>query len=133
MTSATHQRRRLFQVHANADLFLEVLQQYRRERLYLLHDFVVMPEHIHLLITPQTITLQRAMQLIKGGFSRRLHSNFPVWQKSFTDRRLRDREEFLVARKYVRENPIRAGLCDDASQYRWCSAWDATSSRYPSG
>lgn len=42
--------------------------------LYKIHAFVVMPDHIHLLLTPQDIVLERAMQLIKGGFSHRLAS-----------------------------------------------------------
>jgi REP element-mobilizing transposase RayT len=54
VTSATFLRRRVFQVTANAEL---------------LHAFVVMPDHIHLLLTPQGITIERAVGLIKGGFS----------------------------------------------------------------
>ena len=69
VTSATYNRRRLFQVAANADLFLETLRQYRREGHYKLHAFVVMPDHIHLLLTPRGITIERAVGFIKGGFS----------------------------------------------------------------
>jgi putative transposase len=61
VTSATFNRRRLFQVAAKADLFLEVLQNYRREGHYKLHAFVVMPDHIHLLLTPQGITIERVV------------------------------------------------------------------------
>lgn len=46
---------------------------------YRLHAYVVMPDHIHLLLTPQAITLERAMMLMEGGFSHRLASDFPVW------------------------------------------------------
>jgi putative transposase len=46
---------------------------YRTENKYLLHEFVVMPDHLHLILTPQGITLERAMQLIKGGFSFQLN------------------------------------------------------------
>jgi putative transposase len=51
-----------------ADLFVQVLLSYREQHKYLLHEFVLMPDHFHLLITP-TLTLERALQLIKGGFS----------------------------------------------------------------
>jgi putative transposase len=77
VTSATFQRRRLFQVTANAELFLETLQQYRREGHYKLHAFVVMPDHIHLLLTPKAITIERAVGLIKGGFSHRMARSSP--------------------------------------------------------
>jgi putative transposase len=52
VTSATFGRRRLFQVAVNAELFLETLQHCRRDGHYKLHAFVVMPDHIHLLLTP---------------------------------------------------------------------------------
>ena len=52
-----------------AKLFIEVLYKYRDNSIFTLHAFVVMPEHFHVLITPAT-TLERAVQYIKGGFSR---------------------------------------------------------------
>jgi putative transposase len=53
-----------------ARLMIEVFYHYREKRNYFLHEFVVMPDHIHLLLSPIT-TLERSMQLIKGGFSYR--------------------------------------------------------------
>ena len=123
VTTATHNRRRLFQVHANADLFLETLQHYRKEGKYKLHEFVIMPEHVHLLLTPLDIALERAVGLIKGGFSHRLSSKLPVWQKGFSDSRAKDRDEFLAFRKYIHENPVRARLCERPEEYKWSSAW----------
>lgn len=105
VTSSTFNRRRLFQVVANPELFLETLQQYRREGNYKLHAFVVMPDQIHLLLTPQGITIERAVGLIKGGFSHRMGSKFPVWQRGFTDHRIRDRNEFEMRRNYIHHNP----------------------------
>jgi REP element-mobilizing transposase RayT len=77
VTTATFNRRRLFQVTANAELFLETLQQYRREGHYKLLSFVVMPDHVHLLLTPQSLSIERVVGFIKGGFSHRLGSRFP--------------------------------------------------------
>ncbi len=60
---------------------------------YLLHEFVVMPDHFHVLLTPQK-TLERAMQLIKGGFSFRAKKEMgfsgEIWETSFYDHRVRD-------------------------------------------
>ena len=123
VTSATFNRRRIFQVAATADLFVETLQHYRLEGHYLLHDFVVMPEHIHVLITPQKEALERVIGLVKGGFSHRMQSKIPVWQRGFTDRRVRDREEFFNFRKYIHENPVRSRLCEHPEEYKWSSAW----------
>jgi putative transposase len=126
ITSPTFERRRLFQVAANAELFLETLQHYRREGHYKLHAFVVMPDHIHLLLTPQVITLERAVQLIKGGFSRRVGSKFPVWQRGFADRRMRDREDYLTHVNYIHDNPVRARLCQLPEDYLYSSAYRQT-------
>src|ERR1700723_928512 len=93
-TSVTYERRPLFRATQTAELFLETLQYYRREGHYKLPAFVVMPDHVHLLITPQEITLERAMQLIKGGFSHRLVSNLPVCGRGFNDHRCRDADVF---------------------------------------
>lgn len=126
ITAPTWQRRRLFQVDRHAQLLLDTLQHYRREGLYKLHAFVLMPDHIHLLLTPQGITLERALQHIKGGFSRRLASKMPVWQRGFTDRRMRDRADFLTHRDYIHHNPVRARLCQTPEDFRWSSAYKPT-------
>src|SRR6266702_3985947 len=68
ITASTFQKRRLFQSERMAQLFIEVLLHYRRQGKYLLHEFVLMPDHFHVPITP-AITLERALQLIKGSFS----------------------------------------------------------------
>jgi len=123
ITSATFNRRRLFQVEANANLFLETLQHYRREGNYKLHAFVVMPDHIHLLLTPQQITLERTIGLIKGGFSHRLGSKLPIWQRGFTDHRIRNREELVQHRDYIHQNPVRARIVDRPELYAYSSAY----------
>jgi putative transposase len=123
ISTQTYNRRRLFQVTATAELFLETLQHYHREGHYKLHAFVVMPDHIHLLLTPIDITLERTIQLIKGGFSHRLASKLPVWQRGFTDHRIRDRDDFLTHRDYIHHNPIRAHLCQQPEDYPYSSAY----------
>jgi REP-associated tyrosine transposase len=126
VTTTTYNRRRLFQLPANAELFLATLQHYRREGHYKLHAFVVMPDHVHLILTPQTIALERAIGLIKGGFSHRLALNLPVWQRGFTDHRIRDAEDMQVRRDYLHQNPVRANLVAAAQMYPYSSAYLAT-------
>jgi len=134
VTSRTYSSRRVFEVESNAELFLETLQHYRREGHYKLHAFVVMPDHIHLLLTPLDRSVERVMGLIKGGFSHRLSSKFPVWQRSFTDRRIRNKEEFLVKREYIHQNPVRGRLIANAELYRFSSAYRGTKeASVPSG
>jgi putative transposase len=79
VTTVTASRRRLFQVESNAQLFVDVLQDQRAKNRIALHAFVIMPDHVHLILTPAPeISLEKAMQYIKGGFSFQLKSNLDV-------------------------------------------------------
>jgi putative transposase len=123
VTSVCAQRRGLFQRTVTADLFVDVLFHYRDQRKYQLHEFAIMPDHFHLLITPALeISLETAVQFIKGGFSFRLKSGLPVWQASFTNHRVRDDHDFETHRAYIRMNPVRAGLVGRAEDYPYSSA-----------
>ena len=123
VTSCTFNRTRLFQKTANAELFLATLQHYRQEGRYKLHAFVVMPDHIHLILTPTNITLERAVGLIKGGFSYRIQSALPVWQRGFTDHRIRNQADMETRRKYLHMNPVRARLAHSPELYPHSSAY----------
>ena len=123
ITTATFNRRRLFQVPANAELFLETLQHYRHAGHFKLHAFVVMPDYVHLIVTPQGITIERVMGLIKGGFSHRIASSFPVWQRGYTDHRIRNAEDMETRRRYLHMNPVRGGLVAEAEMYPYSSAY----------
>ena len=123
VTSTTAQRKTIFQVHKTAELFIGVLLHYREAHKYLLHEFVVMPDHFHALITPSPeISLERAVQFIKGGFSFRLKSHFSVWQPSFTNHRIRDARDFEQHREYIHMNPVRARLAQRPEEYPFSSA-----------
>ena len=123
VTTVTAQRRPIFRRETTARLLIETLAHYRDARKFLLHEFVVMPDHIHVLLTPaEEISLERAMQFIKGGFSYRLKSRPPVWQASFTNHRIRDLEDYEHHREYIRMNPVRARLVERAEEYPYSSA-----------
>jgi putative transposase len=99
-----------------------MLAHYRGEPKYLLHEFVIMPDHIHLLLTPAPeISLERAMQFVKGGFTFRLHVG-PIWQPSFTNHRVRDFQDYEKHREYIRMNPVRARFVTRAESYQYSSA-----------
>jgi len=107
-------------------LLVDVLYHYRQQDKFLLHEFVIMTDHLHLLITP-TVTLERAMQFIKGGFSYRAKKELgfvlEIWQPSFYDRRVRDVEEYFRFREYIRQNPMKKGMVRLAEEYEYGSAW----------
>ena len=118
VTASTWQRRALFNNARWAELFLETLQSYRGKG-YLLHEYVLMPDHFHVLITP-TVTLERAVQFIKGGFSFRakkeLGTSMEIWQRGFSDHRIRDWKDFEIHIEYIYRNPVGRDLVDRAAR-----------------
>ncbi len=84
-----------------------------------------MPDHFHLLLSPME-TLERALQLIKGGFSFRARKELgfggEIWEKSFYDHRVRDWQEYGGFRKYIHENPVKRGLAARPEEYPFSSA-----------
>ena len=124
-TTKTSQGRALLQSERNATLFIEVLRSCVASGKFRLHDFVVMPDHVHLLLTVgDGMTIERAMQLIKGGFSYRLRKECgylgEVWQRGFSEARVEDPESFRKHREYIAANPVRAGLADSTEEYPHC-------------
>jgi putative transposase len=92
-----------------------------------LHEFVLMPDHFHLLLTPaQSITLERAMQFIKGGFSYRvgkeLELKMEIWERGYVDHRIRDLNDFVRHVEYIRRNAVEGGLAGAPADYRYSSA-----------
>jgi len=122
VTTVAANRRRLFQVEATASLFLGVLADNRTKGRFALHAFVLMPDHIHLILTPSpNVSLEKAMQFIKGGFSFRLESKLDVWEKGFKEHRIRDREDYRNHLNYVEQNPVRKGIVFETQQYPYSS------------
>lgn len=114
--------KKILQSDRNANLLIDVLRTNVRTGKFEVHDFVVMPDHIHLLISvDRDSTVERAMQLIKGGFSFRIKKELgyahEVWQRGFSDVRILDRNSYLKHRKYIADNPVRAGLAGSAEQF----------------
>ncbi|HEV2486159.1 MAG TPA: transposase [Terracidiphilus sp.] len=129
VTAVAAQRRRLFQVTANAELFERTILDYRNQGRFLLHAFVIMPDHFHALITPAPdVSLEKAMQFIKGGFSFRLKSKLDVWMRSFNESQIMDKQKFLNSVRYIEENPVRRGLVSTPEAHPFSSAtrgpWD---------
>lgn len=124
VTSSTWERRALFQAEPWARRLIDTLYHYRPSA-YLLHEFVIMPDHFHVLITLQA-SLERAIQFIKGAFSYRakkeLGSNVEVWQKGFQDHPIRDANDYEVHFSYIHNNPVKERLCERPNEFPYSSA-----------
>ncbi|HEX4037191.1 MAG TPA: transposase [Acidobacteriaceae bacterium] len=125
VTTSTFMRKSILQSDRNATLLTEVFRSCVAAKHFRLHDFVIMPDHVHLLLTVSgETTVEKAMQFIKGGFSFRLKRetghNGEVWQRGFSDHRVRDRESYKSHRTYIAMNPVRAGLAKSPEDFPWC-------------
>lgn len=128
-TASTWGKRSLLQSARAAELLISTLYDYRAQGKYDLHEFVVMPDHFHVLLTVRTgITIERAVQYIKGGFAfragRELGFKAPVWQKGFSEVRVLDSSAYENQRAYIRANPVAAHLTGTAQEYPYSSAND---------
>jgi putative transposase len=127
VTAATWGRRAIFRAEPMAHLFLDTLQRYRAQNKFQLHEFVLMPDHVHIMLTPAPdIPLEKAVQLIKGGFSFRvkkeLSSNTEIWGTGYTEHRIKDANDYQHHVAYIRENPMRAKLAETPGAYLYGSA-----------
>jgi putative transposase len=124
-TTSTAMGKRLLQSERNAGLLIDVLRSLVAERHFKVHDFVIMPDHVHLLIEVcGEMTIEKAMQLIKGRFSHRLSHEFgykgEVWHRGFTEEQVMNKQSFDAHRAYIAENPVKAGLAGSAEEYPFC-------------
>jgi putative transposase len=121
VSTQTAARKPFFRHDRWARLMMTTVNHYKGTG-YQLHAFVIMPDHLHLLITPVE-SVEKSVQLIKGGFSfrakRELEWNGDVWQAGFTDHRIRDEEDWDRHLEYICSNPIEARLADDIALYEF--------------
>jgi len=111
-----------------ANLLIEVLRTQVRFKRFVIHEFVVMPSHLHLLLTlPSDLSVEKAMQFVKGGFSfqakRVLGFGGEVWQRGFSDVWVADGESFQRHKEYIYLNPVRAGLAKSPDEFPYSTAF----------
>ncbi|HET9181439.1 MAG TPA: transposase [Candidatus Angelobacter sp.] len=126
VTSVTNRRHPFFKSAEAAELLIATLYFYRAQGRFQVHEFVIMPDHFHLIITPEErIPLEKAVQYIKGGYAtsaRRELGLSEVWQPKPTNHRIRDAEDYEAHRDYIFDNPVRAGLAPYPEDYAFSSA-----------
>ena len=93
---------------------------------YSLHAFVIMANHVHLLVTP-LVSPSKLLQSVKGYSARAANKLLervgePFWQPESYDHWIRDDPEFDRVRRYIENNPVRSGLVAEPEDYRWSSA-----------
>jgi len=103
-------------------LLVDVLRSNVRLKRFTVHDFVIMPNHLHVLLTvPGDSSVEKAMQYIKGGFSFRVKKELGVcgeiWQRGFSDVRITSEQSFREHQDYIAQNPVKARLAAVPEEY----------------
>ncbi len=127
VTTKCAENRSIFQTPENIKILVDTILRYRDQHAYQLHEFVVMPNHLHLLLTPhETTSLEKCIQFIKGASSHEIHKQrthkLEIWQKSFHDWTIRDESDWHEKTQYIRMNPVRAKLVDKPEDWLPSSA-----------
>lgn len=135
VTTSCYHRRPILASPGCRDLFLYCLEQMRRRYRFVILGYVVMPEHVHLLLSePQRHTISTVVQAIKLAFARRLltygkaiHPPSPssapqhVWQARFYDFNVWTEKKRVEKLRYMHRNPVNRGLVESPEQWRWSS------------
>jgi len=126
VTTVTHNRVPIFKEPKAADIVLESVLFGRRLQWYYLLSFVIMPDHMHLIIIPRDKNISECLKSIKGFSARRLNSILDrkgsIWQTGFYDYVLDGEEKVLSKMRYIEDNPVRKGLITRTGDYGYSSA-----------
>ena len=127
ISSATWERRELFRVPQVAEILVQRILACRDKGAYQLHEFVVMPDHFHLLLTPgETTSLEKGVHLFKGVSSHEIHKHrvirMEIWQVGFHDWTIRDGEDYRTKVGYIQMNPVQAHLIERPEDWPFGSA-----------
>jgi REP element-mobilizing transposase RayT len=124
LTACTASRRSVFADPNRADLVTTEIGRLHGENWRIL-GFCVMPDHVHLLVFNINGSLLDLMRLFKGRLARGLRGEIPgtLWQRGFHDHLPRRNEDIHQTLLYMFENPVRAGLAAEWTQYPWCGSF----------
>lgn len=104
-----------------AEIAVNTILDSSRKKEMTLYAYVIIPNHMHILIKPIICGISKAMQLIKGRSSRQINEgNF--WQKGFFDFGILTEEKFREKFNYIHFNPVKWGLVEKAEDYKYSSA-----------
>ena len=124
VTFSCYRRQPYFSSPDVYELLVRCLEDMRRRFGLCVYGYVVMPEHVHLLVSePEELALADAVHYLKLSFTKRLSNRGTgsFWQKRYYDRNVRDAEEFTVKLRYLHRNPVKRGLVKAAEGWKWSS------------
>ena len=121
LTFSCYRRRTYLSTVAAMELFEDALERVRRRYHFAVAGYVVMPEHVHLLVNePQRSLLSRAIQALKLSVSMR-SSELPFWQAHYYDFNVPSHIKFVEKPRYIHRNPVVRGLVAKPEEWKWSS------------
>ncbi len=106
---------------APMELFEDALDRVRRRYLFAIAGYVVMPEHVHLLVSePKRVLLSKVIQALKLSVSVR-SSEKPFWQAHYYDFNVSSHVKFVEKLRYIHRNPVKRGLVEKPEDWQWSS------------
>jgi putative transposase len=121
ITFSCHERRSYLNTSAARDLFEYSLETIRRRYDFFITAYVVMPEHVHILMSePQQGSLSRAIQAIKLSVSTKRPER-PFWTPRYYDFNVYGARKLIEKRRYIHRNPITRGLVKEPDEWKWSS------------
>lgn len=107
---------------AARDRFEQTLERVRRWYSFYINAYVVMPDHVHLLMSePERSHLAIAIQMLKQIVSRQLSNRGGFWQRRYYDFNVWSEKKFYEKMHYIHQNPVRRGLVAQADNWKWSS------------
>ena len=121
LTFSCYSRRPYLSTVAAMELFEDALERVRRLYFFAVAGYVVMPEHVHLLVNePQRGLLSRTIQALKLSVSVRSRKR-PFWQAHYYDFNVSNHEKFVEKLRYIHRNPVKRGLVAKPEDWSWSS------------
>ena len=140
ITCSCYRRQQFLASARRRDLFLKILEEVRQQYDFVVWGYVIMPEHVHLLISePTKRNVALVMQVLKQRVSRRcrkrrqpmtqmaLWENEPArafWQKRYYDFNVFSERKHIEKLRYMHRNPVKRGLVNSPELWRWSSFRD---------
>lgn len=104
-------------------VFLEILETLRRRHQFFIFGYVLMPEHVHLLLSePKVESLANTLRVLKGQTSRRLRGpRDRFWLSRYYDFNVTTQRKFVEKLRYIHRNPVARGLVSKPEDWAWSS------------
>jgi len=124
LTFSCYHRQPKFTNATARDTFVSALERVRENYGLCIYGYVVMPEHVHLLVSePERSTLAQAIKSLKQGVARRLalRAADSFWQARYYDFNVWSEKKFVEKLRYIHRNPVKRGLVARPEDWPWSS------------